>query len=73
MQFAIHQKWISGITSISDTSTEQGEQYRTLLNSDTFPENLRFEENFCEELELLSRDFSNNEGQSSFVATGVRY
>ena len=52
---------------------DQQNTHSTLLTSDTFPENLKEKlYDHCEELELLSRDFSNDEGQESSVATGVQ-
>ena len=66
VQYSINEKWIHGISAISNNSTK--------LFSGNVPDTLKellFE--ICEELELISRDSSNDEGQGSSVAAGVRF
>ena len=70
--FAVKQKWLLGATLVSGTSTgvaqnDDGTSVTSIM-PDTVQEALF---NCCEELELLSRDYSNDEGQDSAVASGA--
>ena len=73
VQYGIQQKWLQGNTSLSQTTTDVSTGNNKIFDSTNLPESLKeLLFNFCEELELLSRDYSNDEGQESSVATGVR-
>ena len=73
MEFAVKQKWLLGRTLISDAVHDENLNQDAIPNAANIPhtvqENLF---NCCEELELLGRDFSNDEGQDSTVASGAR-
>ena len=73
MEFAVKQKWLLGRTLISDAVNDENLNQDAIPNAANIPhtvqENLF---NCCEELELLGRDFSNDEGQDSAVASGAR-
>ena len=70
VQYAIKQKWTSG----EKKSTESGHMHEEEIKNAKMDE-LNIEEmlfNVCEELELLSREYSSEEGEDSSVACGTR-
>ena len=72
IKFATTQKWLLGITALTDSTIHEGQNDDVTMNitniHGTLHENLF---DCCEELELLSREYSNDEGQDSAVASGA--
>ena len=71
IQYGILQKWFTGLTSVINETVPN--ITTTKFNSTNMHSSLAdLLLECCEELEMLSRDYSNDEGQHSSVAAGVK-
>ena len=74
LQYSLKQKWITGVSSIDGHTPTSCDASTTLLDSTTLPQPLQdVLRSMCEEVELLARQVSNDEGGTSSVATGVPF
>ena len=72
VQYAVANKWLSGITTLANNPNNEVQGSTTLFNKTNFPEALKsLLYNCCEEVVLLARECSNDDGEDAAVATGV--
>ena len=75
VQYSVLQKWLSGITNVIDNNQQPPQDWSSIQNLPLLnipPQLKELILNCCEELELVSREYSNDEGPHSAVASGVR-